>query len=275
MGYIYKITNNINNKIYVGKTTTTIQNRFKEHIKKARANVGCFDSYFHKALIKYGIDNFTVEELDIADSLEELNQKEIYWIKTLDSTNGDIGYNQTIGGDGGDIFNQLTPERQQITRQKLSQSSSNRVWINNGLVDKQITKNEIIPDGFIQGRLPLSDETKKKMSESRRGRKLSPNTVAKIIQSKKEHGYIVSEETKQKLRDANLGKKYSDEVNRKKGRQKFGFNNPAYGTHYKWVTNGIIDKRVYEKDYYQLPEYYMNGYRDGRCNKSLFKLNEE
>ena len=95
MGFIYKITNQINNKVYIGLTTTTIKNRWKEHI-------GAIGRYKDKrplyaAMSKYGIDNFSIEELEECDDLI-LAEREIYWIDYYNSYYN--GYNATFGGDG-------------------------------------------------------------------------------------------------------------------------------------------------------------------------------
>lgn len=90
---IYKVTNRINNKIYIGQTIQPLMTRWRKHCNKKR---GCFA--LHNAIIKYGAINFTVEQIDIACSREELDQKEIYWIKYYDSMNPQKGYNLTSGG---------------------------------------------------------------------------------------------------------------------------------------------------------------------------------
>lgn len=94
MGFIYKITNKINSKIYIGQTSGTIEKRFKEHIKQSKYN----DTFhLYRAMRKYGIENFEIEEIEeCEDSL--LSQKEKYYIKYFDSYKN--GYNMTIGGDG-------------------------------------------------------------------------------------------------------------------------------------------------------------------------------
>ena len=92
MGYIYKITNNINGKVYIGQTIGTIEKRFNEH--KRDAIKGCQYS-LHRAMRKYGIDSFSVEEIEECPE-EELNDREIYWISFYDSYYQ--GYNMTIGG---------------------------------------------------------------------------------------------------------------------------------------------------------------------------------
>ncbi len=96
MPYIYKITNLINQKIYIGKTTTTIEDRWKSHWKDStRINIS--NRPLYKAFNKYGKDNFKIEQLEEC-SIDELNDKEIYWIEKLGSFK--YGYNATQGGDG-------------------------------------------------------------------------------------------------------------------------------------------------------------------------------
>lgn len=107
MGYIYKITNNINGNVYIGQTTGTIEKRFNEH--KRDAIKGC-QYALHRAMRKYGIDNFSIEEIEECLA-EELNDREIYWISFYDSYYQ--GYNMTIGGSAfsmvifGHMYNSL------------------------------------------------------------------------------------------------------------------------------------------------------------------------
>lgn len=97
MAYIYQITNNINGKIYVGKTVkNNIQERWKEHLKDYK-KPRCEKRPLYDAMNKYGSENFSIKELEECP-LEELNDKEIYWIEKLGSFK--YGYNATIGGDG-------------------------------------------------------------------------------------------------------------------------------------------------------------------------------
>lgn len=98
MGYIYKITNLINGKEYVGQTGLSIEERFKEHIKASQRGV---DRPLYRAFRKYGIDNFIIEELEEC-SLNELSEKETFWIQNENSYNN--GYNATLGGEGSRLF---------------------------------------------------------------------------------------------------------------------------------------------------------------------------
>ena len=76
--FIYKITNKINNKIYIGQVyNKTVQDRFNRHIKEANSKNPIL---VDRAIYKYGKDNFIVEQIDEATSLKELNQKEKYWL---------------------------------------------------------------------------------------------------------------------------------------------------------------------------------------------------
>lgn len=94
---IYKITNLINNKIYIGLTRNSLDSRWSYHIRDSKNAKKGIDA----AIRKYGKENFKVEIIDeTATTLEELNNLEIYYIKLFNSTNNKIGYNQTSGGGG-------------------------------------------------------------------------------------------------------------------------------------------------------------------------------
>jgi group I intron endonuclease len=95
-GIIYKITNLVNGKMYAGQTTRSLGDRWAEHKRNALNGVD-YPLYF--AIRKYGVENFTVEKIDSVSSLEELNKREIFWIKELNSlTKNDGGYNVLKGG---------------------------------------------------------------------------------------------------------------------------------------------------------------------------------
>lgn len=96
MAYIYKITNLINGKIYIGKTLLTVEKRWKEHCedyKKQRNE----KRPLYSAMNKYGIENFKIEQIEeCSDKI--INEREVYWIEHYQSFKH--GYNATIGGDG-------------------------------------------------------------------------------------------------------------------------------------------------------------------------------
>jgi len=116
---IYKITNTVNGKVYIGQTTRPLQERFKRHLIEAKNNT-LPDNYFHRAIRKYGADNFVVEQIDSANTQQELNEKEKYWIKYYDSI--DNGYNTAEGGEGGNTYKGRTVEQMKRTGQKISEA---------------------------------------------------------------------------------------------------------------------------------------------------------
>ena len=97
MGFIYQIKNDINDKTYVGKTTRTIEKRFKEHLQRINER----DQHLYKAMLKYGPEHFYVIELEECED-DLLNEREKFWIKQKDSYYN--GYNETLGGDGMNLI---------------------------------------------------------------------------------------------------------------------------------------------------------------------------
>ncbi|AEW47209.1 putative endonuclease [Bacillus phage BCP78] len=150
---IYKAVNKINGKVYVGKTTGALERRKRQHKHAAKSEKN--KSYFHKALLKYGWENFSWEVIDTATDCDELNIKEIFWIKQLEANTSAKGYNLTIGGDG-----------------KV---------------------------GYTH-----TEEARKRMSEARKGKKMSEDLKKKLIEinTGREH----TEEAKKKISDAQIGK---------------------------------------------------------------------
>ena len=138
--YVYKITNKINGKIYIGKHSQNIQNK---------------DSYFgsgillHKAILKYGKENFKKELIEICNK-DNIGNKEAYWINTFNSFTPN-GYNLAKGGNGGNSTN------------------GTHVY-NNGIIQKFLKKGDKIPKGFFKGRLKHTEEAKVKMSKKIKGK---------------------------------------------------------------------------------------------------------
>lgn len=132
---VYKITNKVTNKVYIGITNQGSGARYRHHWYESRIGE---PSPIHRSMAKYGEENFTLEIIDFADTYDELKEKEKYWIKQYNSIDRTIGYNLTEGGDG--TFGRKHSEE---TKEKIRQKALGR---------------------------KLSDETKKKMSDIRRGK---------------------------------------------------------------------------------------------------------
>ena len=118
--FIYKITNKINNKMYIGQTIRPVEERWKRHINDALNNI--LDTHFARAIRYYKPENFVVEIIDNAITQEELNKKEQYWIQYYNSTSD--GYNETdaISKCGGNTYKSKTPEEMKKIGDKIRQS---------------------------------------------------------------------------------------------------------------------------------------------------------
>ena len=88
---IYKITNKINNKCYIGQTINSLNDRFNRHKKDAISNR--LDTHLARAIRKYGEENFIAEIIEEVDNQILLTEREYYWINFYDSVNK--GYNET------------------------------------------------------------------------------------------------------------------------------------------------------------------------------------
>ena len=167
-GYIYKITNLVNGKIYVGQ--------HKSNIFEPNKYLGSGVA-LKKAIEKYGINSFSQELVEWCESKQKLNEREMFWINNLNSNCSNIGYNLTLGGDGGDTFSMDSIEGKQRRREKISKSNRNP-----------------------------SKETREKMSKSRKG-KFHHSEESKLKMSKARKGRKLTLEWKEKIRASHLGKK--------------------------------------------------------------------
>ena len=167
---VYMFKNKIDGKIYVGKTKRKLEIRVKEHI------YGVKGSYIDSAIKKYGIKNFEVSILEECNSMEELNEREKFWIRELNSKVPN-GYNLTEGGDGG-LGHVVTLE----TRQKISKSKTGKPG--HPPSEKQLqTSSENGRKSKGRKLRPHTEEEKKHLSEIQKGRKISEETRTKMIAS--------------------------------------------------------------------------------------------
>jgi group I intron endonuclease len=105
---IYKITNTINGKCYIGQTQHTFNRRYERNGVGAERVLACYefskdrgDSYnihLYRSMKKYGVENFTVEILEQCKTVAKLNSREKYYIKLYNSADPDFGYNYQLGG---------------------------------------------------------------------------------------------------------------------------------------------------------------------------------
>ena len=137
-GFIYKITNKVNGKSYIGQTIQSVKERFYQHCA-TKCSQAILNMVIHKAIAKYGKSNFTIEVIEEVESAN-LNDRERYWIRYYDSYNN--GYNSTEGGqDGIKLFKNLDTES--IVREYKSGKSLREIGrLFN--VDKQTIKDLLV-----------------------------------------------------------------------------------------------------------------------------------
>ena len=119
MGFIYKVTNNFDDKIYIGLTTKSKAiERWYQHRYLARHLSDTDKSYLHKAMAIHGVENFFFEVIEEIEDNNLLPQREQYWIQQYNSF-APLGYNLTLGGEGTPGFSRPQSEEE---RKKKGQS---------------------------------------------------------------------------------------------------------------------------------------------------------
>ena len=99
MGVIYKIVNDINDKVYIGQTAGPMVERYKQHL--SNVNQKRHQEKLYQAMREIGVEHFHQELIEEVTE-KELDEKERYWIRFYDSLKN--GYNMTCGGNGGSIY---------------------------------------------------------------------------------------------------------------------------------------------------------------------------
>ena len=136
MAYIYQITNDINGKIYIGKTEFSLEKRFKEHCQDAFREK-CEKRPLYAAMRKYGIEHFHIELIEETDIPEE---REKYWIEEKQSFK--FGYNATLGGDGKKLIDYDLVIATYLQLQNITETA-NKLNICVDSVNHILTKNNI------------------------------------------------------------------------------------------------------------------------------------
>ena len=140
---IYKITNLINNKCYIGQTIKTAEERWKEHQAHAFGfHPNDQNKTLYKAIRKYGLENFTFEVLqDNIETFEQLDKAEIYWIDYYNSFVK--GYNETFGGQQ---YHKILPNKEIIEnyyKTKSARKTALKFGIDHSTVDDILNQNNI------------------------------------------------------------------------------------------------------------------------------------
>jgi group I intron endonuclease len=180
---IYCIRNKINGKQYVGKSTN-IEKRWRVH--KNLKSKSC--SYIHRALLKYGIDNFDFVVLEQIDSKtpnlkELLNFRESFWIQKLDTiVDHNKGYNLTYGGEGLTILSEITKKKMSISQKKLVHTQEWNTKISENHKGKKVPAISLAKKGVLNPKVSLSQKGVPcpNRSKGQLGRKKNPKTTLHI-----------------------------------------------------------------------------------------------
>lgn len=196
---VYKIKNTLNGKVYIGRTIQSLNNRWTRH--KYDCFVKELDFPLYRAMRKYGIENFTIEKVDEAETIEKLNKKEADWIFNLESMVYQNGYN-------------IKPEDNRLkmpkeTRLKISNSLKGKKKVN------RISKKE---------KSKIAKENGSKATKNTNGlkkfHKENPNFNRDIAKKRMEN-LSVRENLSKKAKEQWSLKKNRDEMAKIKGSKKF------------------------------------------------------
>lgn len=144
---IYKITNKVNGKVYIGQTTKTLQERKRQHLQCVKDGV---NRHLYNAMRKYGTQSFKFEKLCTAKSKSELNYLEAKYITEYDSVR--TGYNMGYGGDNNVMFSDEVKQK----HDDIMRCSDVRLKISKSM--SEYRKNN-----------PFTSEHRKKISEKLKG----------------------------------------------------------------------------------------------------------
>lgn len=238
MYYIYVIQNKINLKIYVGQTKS-LKRRWKSH-RDRLANKN-YNHPLYNSIRKHGIENFSMQEIENFDNLDDCNEAEEFWINFFQSRNREFGYNIAFGGNNKNHSDETKMKLSKIktgtklsfeTKQKMSMS---RTGNKNGMFGKKhtpetIEKMRLAKEGKYEGeKNPFfgkthTEEIRKLLSETHIGLQAGENNPM--------FGKTHTEETRKFLSEINKGKTWfkgkhhTEEAKKKISESKIGKKRP-------------------------------------------------
>lgn len=179
---IYKITNLVNGKIYIGYTGQTVDERYREHLIESRRRPRL---ELHRAIKKYGIESFTVECVYQSLSKEHILDMETHFIKYYSSHCEDgHGYNMNYGGQGGNI--KTAAQRLELSKKmKINNPSKNpetRKKISKGVLSAHRRGVYNSSEKYVKA----FEANKQRFADNNPGKNKSPETLEKISLSQKE-----------------------------------------------------------------------------------------
>lgn len=242
---IYRISCLMNQKVYIGQTIRKLTARYKRDLNNHH------NQKLKDDLKKYGANTFIIEEIDSVTDGYEAGELEKWYIKFYKATDNRYGYNISPG----------IGIQSEETKMKISLATKGRLPANTGKPSSEETKRKIsegnknkivsdetkkrISDSHLGNKysfgIKRSMETRKKQSLSAKGRKMSEETKRKLSEIKKQtnnplRGKSRSEDIKKKISFSKIGHLVSEETKRKISLKNSGVNHPKYGTHHSVET---------------------------------------
>lgn len=210
-GIIYCITCLVNDKKYIGKTTQTLIRRWQAHRNAVRSGQS---HMFVNALRKYGVDNFTCEQIDTAKDDEELDRLEMYHIAMYQTfTDRSKGYNSTIGGDSIKLTPEILAKRNASNTGKTrSEETKARMRSAQAINLARPEVKKAISDG-LKGR-PVSQKCRDAIRKANVGRKPTQETLDKMMATRKSNPEKFARHMKA-MADSNIGRKHDITFGRK------------------------------------------------------------
>lgn len=220
---IYKITNIVNNKIYIGKDTTNSPNYFGS------------GKLIKQSIKKYGINNFKKDIIEECDNHAILSEREKYWIQYYKSNDLKIGYNISNGGDGGDTLTN-NPNLESI-KEKIRESMKQRIFTDSHR--KKLSENHM--STRIKKGKTYDEIYSKEFAEEYRNK-------------------LKSARTKYKTEKERLGDKYDKVIEILRNKFK-GDNNPMRKNKYYWYYNPKTNESIRICENCEIPDGFIKGRR--------------
>jgi group I intron endonuclease len=177
---IYRITNTINGKVYIGRTIQPLAHRWQQHVQDVRR----YTFPLHNAIRKYGTDGFTAEVVHHAKTREELRKMETFFIILHQSHKPENGYNMTLGGDGGEVPNAATRVKMSRAHKGKKSSPEANVKRSARMIDFYANPEHRKQTGIYGLGREVSRETRDKIGQSNLGKNKdkhpSPETLVKM-----------------------------------------------------------------------------------------------
>lgn len=256
---IYCYTNKINGKRYVGQTIQKLRKRHGQHLSGKQL--------IDKKLKQYGVENFKLEVLHLADmySIDMLEKHYIIYLNTI-VKNGE-GYNIASGGSNGNIWINKTDEEIEEIKRKMSEAKKGKyIGENNHSFGKRKSEehkrkiSKTLKEKFSKEKNPFfgrkhSEESKRKISEAKKGKFIGENSP--------NYGKKFSEEHKRKLSEAKKGKYIGENNPKCTPVVGVGIDNILFYKYIAEAENDGFNRNLIPKccSYYHDPEAFLKKYK--------------